>query len=542
MHARPDGPCVALAGPPREGANRQRIQSPGSPPMSALPHFPGLENASEFHARHIGPDTLEVVRTRAEPLGITVQVGKAEDAGQSECFGALVQYPGVTGVVRPLQAIADAVHAQGGLLVAAADLLALTLIASPGEQGADIAVGTTQRFGMPMGAGGPHAAFMACRDAYKRSMPGRLIGVSIDAQGNPAYRLTLQTREQHIRREKATSNICTAQVLLAVMASMYAVYHGPEGLKRIAQRVTAYAAVLAQGLKALGLTLVHETSFDTLHVQTGAHTGPILAAAVAAGMNLRQAGAESIGITLDETTSRADVQAILTVFAEGKPVADAFAGATAATLIPAALSRTSAYLTHPIFNVHHSETDMLRYLRSLADKDLAMDRTMIPLGSCTMKLNATAEMIPITWPEFAFVHPFRPAKPAAGLRPAGPATGCVAVPGDRLCRRVAATERGLAGRVRRPADHQGLARIARRRASQHLPDPRFGARHQPGLGADVRHEGRGDQVRQGRQHRSGRPEGQVRAAQLESRRDHDDLPVHARRVRHARQGDLRAGA
>lgn len=361
-----------------------------------------------FVADDVLPQTLEVVRTRAEPLGITVRVGKAEDAGKTECFGALVQYPGVTGVVRPLQAIADAVHAQGGLLVVAADLLALTLIASPGEQGADIAVGTTQRFGMPMGAGGPHAAYMACRDEFKRSLPGRLVGVSVDSHGKPAYRLSLQTREQHIRREKATSNICTAQVLPAVVASMYVVYHGPQGLKRIAQRVAAYAAVLAQGLKALGLTLVHETSFDTLHVKTGAHTGPVLAAAVAAGMNLRQAGEDSISLTLDETTTRADIQALLTVFAEGKPVADAFGGASASTLIPAALSRTSAYLTHPIFNIHHSETEMLRYIRLLSDKDLALDRSMIPLGSCTMKLNATSEMIPITWPEFAQVHPFAP--------------------------------------------------------------------------------------------------------------------------------------
>ncbi|UXH76824.1 aminomethyl-transferring glycine dehydrogenase [Roseateles amylovorans] len=362
-----------------------------------------------FVADDVLPQTLEVVRTRAEPLGITVQVGRAEDAGKTECFGALVQYPGVTGVIRPLQAIADAVHAHGGLLVAAADLLALTLIQAPGEQGVDIAVGTTQRFGMPMGAGGPHAAYMACRDEFKRSLPGRLVGVSIDSHGKPAYRLSLQTREQHIRREKATSNICTAQVLPAVVASMYVVYHGPQGLKRIAQRVAGYTAVLAQGLKALGLTLAHETSFDTLQVQTGARTGAILAAAVAAGMNLRQASSNSVGITLDEATSRADVQALLSVFADGKPVADAFAASNAVSaLIPAALVRTSAYLTHPIFNIHHSETEMLRYIRQLSDKDLALDRSMIPLGSCTMKLNATSEMIPITWPEFAQVHPFAP--------------------------------------------------------------------------------------------------------------------------------------
>jgi glycine dehydrogenase len=362
-----------------------------------------------FVADDVLPQTLEVIRTRAEPLGITVQVGPATDAGQAECFGALVQYPGVNGLIRPLQPIADAVHAQGGLLVVAADLLALTLIKAPGEQGADIAVGTTQRFGMPMGAGGPHAAYMACRDEFKRSLPGRLVGVSVDSHGKPAYRLSLQTREQHIRREKATSNICTAQVLPAVVASMYAVYHGPQGLKRIAQRVAGYTAVLAKSLKGLGLTLAHEAAFDTLHVQTGAHTAAILSAAVAAGMNLRRAAEDSISLSLDETTSRADLQALLTVFAQGKSVPDAFAGAAAVqALIPAELVRSSSFMTHPVFNRHHSETEMLRYLRQLSDKDLALDRSMIPLGSCTMKLNATSEMIPITWPEFAQVHPFAP--------------------------------------------------------------------------------------------------------------------------------------
>lgn len=362
-----------------------------------------------FVADDVLPQTLEVIRTRAEPLGITVQVGPAEDAGKSDCFGALVQYPGVNGQIRPLQTLADAVHARNGLLVVAADLLALTLIKAPGEQGADIAVGTTQRFGMPMGAGGPHAAYMACRDEFKRSLPGRLVGVSVDSHGKPAYRLSLQTREQHIRREKATSNICTAQVLPAVVASMYAVYHGPQGLKRIAQRVAGYTAVLAKGLADLGLSLAHEAAFDTLHVRTGARTAAILAAAVAAGMNLRRASEDSVSLSLDETTSRADLQALLTVFADGRKVADAFAGAASVqALIPADLVRTSAYMTHPVFNRHHSETEMLRYIRQLSDKDLALDRSMIPLGSCTMKLNATSEMIPITWPEFAQVHPFAP--------------------------------------------------------------------------------------------------------------------------------------
>ena len=370
-----------------------------------------------FVADDVLPQTLEVIRTRAEPLGLTVSVGTAEDAGKSECFAALVQYPGVTGVVRNLKPIADAVHAQGGLLIAATDLLALTLITAPGELGADIAVGNSQRLGMPMGAGGPHAAFMACKDEYKRNLPGRLVGVSVDVHGHPAYRLALQTREQHIRREKATSNICTAQVLPAVVASMYAVYHGPQGLKRIAQRVASYTAVLAHSLKSLGCTLAHESAFDTLQVLTGAKTGAIMKAAVAAGMNLRRASNESVSVSLDETTSRDDLLALLAVFAEGSQgAAVAFANFEKGiqALIPQALVRTSAYLSHPVFNTHHSETEMLRYLRGLADKDLALDRSMIPLGSCTMKLNATSEMIPITWPEFAGVHPFAPQDQLAG--------------------------------------------------------------------------------------------------------------------------------
>jgi glycine dehydrogenase len=362
-----------------------------------------------FVADDVLPQTLEVVRTRAEPLGITVKVGPAAEAGTSECFAALVQYPGVNGEIRALQPIADALHAQGALLIAAADLLALTLLKAPGEQGADIAVGTTQRFGMPMCNGGPHAAYMACKDEFKRSLPGRLVGVSIDAHGNPAYRLALQTREQHIRREKATSNICTAQVLPAVVASMYAVYHGPQGLKRIAQRVASYTAVLAKSLEALGFTKGNGFAFDTLEVKTGAKTEVLLAAAIAAGMNFRRASADSLSLSLDETTTRDELHAILTVFAEGRPVAgfDAFEKGIA-SLIPAELQRSSSFLSHPVFNTHHSETEMLRYLRALADKDLALDRTMIPLGSCTMKLNATSEMIPITWPEFAGVHPFAP--------------------------------------------------------------------------------------------------------------------------------------
>jgi len=382
----------------------------------------GKSPSQRFVVAHdVLPQNLEVIQTRAKPLGIAVDVVHATELVKhlesNDCFAALLQYPGVNGQVRDLKPLIDALHAKGALAIVAADLLALTLLTSPGELGADIACGTTQRFGMPMGNGGPHAGYLATQDAFKRSLPGRLVGVSIDSHGNPAYRLALQTREQHIRREKATSNICTAQVLPAVVASMYAVYHGPEGLKRIAQRVTAYASILAAGLKQLGRELLHDTWFDTLHVRCAspAEHDQLLAAAVAKGMNLRAASADTLGISLDETTTRADLADLLSVFAAGKavPSVDQLA-ATAIIGLPEGLRRTSAYLTHPVFNTHHSETEMLRYIRALSDKDLALDRTMIPLGSCTMKLNATSEMIPITWPEFAHIHPFAPREQLKG--------------------------------------------------------------------------------------------------------------------------------
>lgn len=370
-----------------------------------------------YVADDVLPQTLEVVRTRALPLGIEVKVGPASEAAGAHAFGVLLQYPGVNGDVADYRAIADAVHAAGGLVVAAADLLALTLIAAPGEWGADVAVGNSQRFGVPLGFGGPHAGYMAVKDAFKRSMPGRLVGVTIDAQGNKAYRLALQTREQHIRREKATSNICTAQVLLAVMASMYAVYHGPQGLKRIAQRVHRLTATLAGGLQQLGYARTNADYFDTLTLETGFNTEALHASATARGINLRHAGATRIGISLDETTSREDVVTLLEIFAHGKPVPDFDAlEAAAQDAYPAGLARQSAYLTHPVFNTHHAEHEMLRYLRMLAGKDLALDRTMIPLGSCTMKLNATSEMIPVTWPEFSKVHPFAPLDQTVGYR------------------------------------------------------------------------------------------------------------------------------
>jgi glycine dehydrogenase len=365
-----------------------------------------------FVSNGVHPQTLEVVRTRAEPLGIELVVGADGDAAGTEAFGVLLQYPDTFGSINDYRAIADAVHARGGLVAVATDLLALTLIAAPGEWGADIVVGNSQRFGVPFGFGGPHAAFMACRDAYKRSMPGRLIGVSIDTEGKAAYRLTLQTREQHIRREKATSNICTAQVLLAVMASMYAVYHGPEGLTRIARRTHRLAVILTVALRRAGVK-VGGDFFDTLHV-TGIDAATVHAKARAAGVNLRELDDNSLGISLDETTTRADVVALAGLFGAEADI-DAL-DAEVHDALPRTLLRQSAFLTHPVFNTHHSEHELLRYMRALADKDLAMDRTMIPLGSCTMKLNATAEMIPVTWPEFGNIHPLAPATQAQGYK------------------------------------------------------------------------------------------------------------------------------
>ena len=367
------------------------------------------------------PQTLAVLRTRAQPLDIEVVVCAADQIAAQDGFAVLLQYPGTSGVLRDDRALIAAVKAKGEAVIMAADLLALTVLTPPGELGADISIGSTQRFGCPMGNGGPHAAYTACLDAHKRAMPGRLVGVSVDAHGNPAYRLALQTREQHIRREKATSNICTAQVLPAVVASMYAVYHGPQGLKRIAQRVHQFACVLAASLQGIGYKLATPTFFDTLTVQV-ARPDAVLKIAVAQGINLRKSSASTVSISLDETTTRADVALLWSIFAQPavcprkrtpKPDFNALAE-SASSAIPATLQRTSHYLQHPVFNSYHSETGMLRYIRRLSDFDLALDRSMIPLGSCTMKLNATSEMMPITWPEFAQIHPFAPADQRAG--------------------------------------------------------------------------------------------------------------------------------
>ncbi|MCM2252644.1 MAG: glycine dehydrogenase (aminomethyl-transferring), partial [Ramlibacter sp.] len=357
------------------------------------------------------PQTIEVIQTRAKPLGIEVRVGSTPELmAQHDYFAVLAQYPATGGAIHDPRPLVAQAHAKNAAFCVAADLLALTLLAPPGEWDADIVLGTTQRLGMPMGAGGPHAAYLACRDEFKRSMPGRLVGVSVDTHGNPAYRLALQTREQHIRREKATSNICTAQVLPAVIASMYAVYHGPQGLKRIARRVAAYTAVLAKGLREMGYTLTADSAFDTITVQTGDATDLIASRAHSARANLRNTLPRHLGISLDETTTREDIERLWSFFARPGQARPELAKHEKGIepLIPSELRRSSDFLTHPVFNTHHSETGMLRYLRALADKDLALDRSMIPLGSCTMKLNATSEMIPITWPEFAHVHPFAP--------------------------------------------------------------------------------------------------------------------------------------
>ncbi|HEX4332727.1 MAG TPA: aminomethyl-transferring glycine dehydrogenase [Usitatibacter sp.] len=363
------------------------------------------------------PQTIDVVRTRAEPLGIEVRVVEVGALERQGAFAVLVQYPGANGEIRDFTAMAAAIHAAGGFVIAAADILALAILKPPGEWGADVAIGNTQRFGVPMGFGGPHAAYMATRDELKRNMPGRLVGVTVDAQGNRAYRLALQTREQHIRREKATSNICTAQVLLAVMASMYAVYHGPQGVERIARRVQRLTAILKAGLESSGFTVETRTPFDTITVAANGKSAGILERATAARVNFRMLPGERIGISLDETTTSADVEAIWRIFAgHATPFRAAELDRTVRATPPSALARSTPYLTHPVFNRHHSETEMLRYLRSLADKDVALDRSMIPLGSCTMKLNATSEMIPVAWREFAHIHPFAPAGQWEGYR------------------------------------------------------------------------------------------------------------------------------
>ncbi|ANW26982.1 glycine dehydrogenase (aminomethyl-transferring) [Vibrio coralliilyticus] len=368
-----------------------------------------------FVADDVHPQTLEVVKTRAKYIGFDVQVGSLESLPEQDVFGALVQYPGTTGEVRDLTDIIAKAQANKTLVAVATDLLASALLKPAGEMGADVVIGSAQRFGVPMGYGGPHAAFMATREKHKRTIPGRVIGVSIDTKGNQALRMAMQTREQHIRREKATSNICTAQALLANMASFYAVYHGAEGLRTIARRTHHMTAILAAGLTKSGYELAHNSFFDTITINTAGKTEELYAKAQAADINLRKLDGK-LGVSFDETTTTGDIEALFAVFGvkeEINALSSEIAGNEFAA-IPEALRRTSEYLTHPVFNTHHSETQMMRYLKQLENKDFSLTHGMIPLGSCTMKLNAAAEMIPVTWPEFGSIHPFAPIEQAAG--------------------------------------------------------------------------------------------------------------------------------
>jgi glycine dehydrogenase len=400
---------IDLTGLPVANASLLDESTAAAEAMSLVHAVKGGDAKAFFIASDCHPQTIEVVRTRAEPLGFRVVVGDPDTFDfKTQVFGALLQYPATDGRVRDLRAFIERVHQHGGLAVVAADPLALCLLTPPGELGADVAVGSSQRFGVPLGYGGPHAAYFACREEHVRYMPGRIIGVSQDAHGRPALRMALQTREQHIRREKATSNICTAQALLAIIAGMYAVYHGPRGLKAIAQHVHGLTSLLAAGLRKLGFKLRHPHFFDTLAVE--AKADEIVAVAAAQRINLRRIDARTVGISLDETCSREDVESVLAVFGSGA-VLDRLEAESA---LPPQLVRSSGYLTHPVFNTHHSETEMLRYMRLLESRDLSLTHSMIPLGSCTMKLNATAEMLPVTWPQFGRLHPFAPRSQAQG--------------------------------------------------------------------------------------------------------------------------------
>ncbi|MEU6663890.1 aminomethyl-transferring glycine dehydrogenase [Streptomyces sp. NPDC046821] len=406
-----------LTGLPTSGASLLDEGTAAAEAMALSRRIGKVKNGAFVVDADALPQTIAVIETRAEPTGVEVVVadlseGIPAEVAERGVVGVLIQYPGASGAVRDIKPVIEQAHELGAVVTVAADLLALTLLTSPGELGADIAVGTTQRFGVPMGFGGPHAGYMAVREKFARSLPGRLVGVSVDADGNKAYRLALQTREQHIRREKATSNICTAQVLLAVMAGMYAVYHGPDGLKSIARRTHRYATLLAEGLKAGGVEVVHGAYFDTLTVKAPGKAAAVVGAAREGGVNLHLVDADHVSISCDETTTRAQLGAVWSAFGVEADV-EALDAAAKDTL-PAGLLRGDAYLTHPVFHSHRSETAMLRYLRKLSDRDYALDRGMIPLGSCTMKLNATTEMEPVTWPEFGQLHPFAPAEQAQG--------------------------------------------------------------------------------------------------------------------------------
>ena len=467
------------------------------------------------------PQTIDTIRTRAEPLGYRILVG---DHRQCRCdddlFGLLVQYPDSEGTISDFRSLVEQAHAVGAFVVVATDLLALTLLTPPGEWGADIAVGSTQRFGVPMGFGGPHAAFMATSDALKRQMPGRLVGVSQDAHGRPALRLALQTREQHIRRDKATSNICTAQVLLAIMASMYGVYHGPDGLKRIAQRIQLLTSILAAALKQMGYRINQQDGgpfFDTLKIAGGPRAQDALRqAANARRTNLRLYDDGAVGVSLDEKTTAAELRTLLDIFdaeEHQRPAQAALDGrgdladpevANLAESVnlqyPPPFARTSPFLTHPIFNMMKSETEMLRYITKLQNRDLSLAHSMIPLGSCTMKLNATAEMIPVTWPQFGGMHPLRAVGAGQGLSDSLLSSRARLAGDHRLCRRLIPAQRRFPGRVRRPVGHSRAAPQPRRRSPRHLPDSLLRPRHQSGQCGHGGYEGRGRPLRRERQH------------------------------------------
>ena len=387
----------------------------------AISRSSGFERTEFFASQDCHPQTIAVMQTRADPLGMTLRIGRTQviDFSNPQLAGILLQYPATGGYVGDYSALVAQAHAAGVLVVVATDLLALTLLRAPGEFGADIAVGSSQRFGVPLGFGGPHAAFLSTAEAFKRQMPGRIVGVSKDVTGRLAYRLSLQTREQHIRREKATSNICTAQVLLAIMASMYAVYHGPEGLRRIAERVHGLAVVLAAGLRQLGFDVAAEAYFDTIRVRlTKMQSEPVLIRANEAGINLRRHEDHSIGIALDEVSTEDEIRRLMEIFVghDRLPFQVRDLSCSVTTSFPANLARTSTYLTHEVFNRYHPEHEMLRYIHRLEVKDLSLVHSMIPLGSCTMKLNATAEMLPVTWPEFSRLHPFAPHEQTKGYQ------------------------------------------------------------------------------------------------------------------------------
>ena len=367
---------------------------------------------SFFIDENCHPQNIEVMKTRAAPLDINIVVGDPDKMVPAEVFGAIFQYPGTYGVLKDFTKHIDELQNFGAIGIIAADPLSLTLLKEPGAMGADIAVGSTQRFGVPEGFGGPHAAYMATKDTYKRSMPGRIVGVSIDSRGNKAYRLSLQTREQHIRREKATSNVCTAQALLAVMASFYTVFHGPEGLKAIAQRIHRKTVRLARGLEDAGFAIMAPVFFDTITVEVGENQSKIMKSAVAKGINLRKVSDNWLGITLDERTRQETIKTVWEAFG----IIDQSVGISEEYRLPTSLLRTSEFLTHPIFHMNRSETEMMRYMRKLADRDLALDRAMIPLGSCTMKLNSAAEMMPVSWEEFNLIHPFVPSDQVLGYK------------------------------------------------------------------------------------------------------------------------------